>query len=215
MDFFDNNRIWKMIWISAVILIIEIGILAFAIIRYEPPKKMRYTTTDKKNVNVTVTNKTVAAKLESVSELATYVYAYKGEVTKKADKDWVVLNFLTKSEITIEYEGLIKAGVKADQILIEVNQDEKIIFLTMPMPQIISHEITVTDYDEDVAVFGSVSGSDGTDLLEAVKEEELEDAIDKGLYKEASENAKKTIADLLSVYDEYEIVFVENEVGLK
>lgn len=204
-----------MIWISGAILVLELGLLAFAIIRYEPPKKMRYTTTDKKNVNVTVTNKTVAAKLESVSELATYVYAYKGDVTKKADKDWVILNFLTKSEINIEYEGVIKAGVKANQILIEVNQDEKIIYLTMPMPTIISHEITVTNYDEDVAIFGEVSGSDGTDLLEAVKEEELEDAIDKGLYKEASENAKKAVVDLLSVYDEYEIVFVETETGRK
>ena len=215
MQFFDNNRIWKMIWISAAIFIIELGVLAFAIIRYEPPKKMRYTTTDRKNVNVTVTNKTVAAKLESVSELATYVYAYKGEVSKEADKDWVILNFLTKSEITIEYEGVIKAGVKADQILIEVNQKEKIIYLTMPIPTIISNEITVTNYDEDVAVFGSVSGSDGTDLLEQVKEEELEDAIDNGLLKEAGENAKKAVADLLSVYDEYQIVFVEKEMGMK
>lgn len=212
----DENRIWKLIWISGAILLLELGLLVFAIIRYEPPKKLRYTTTDKKNVNITVTNKTISEKLVSVSELSTYQHEYHGEVNMKADKDWVVFNFLTESEITIEYEGIIKAGVKVDQILIEVNQDEKIIFLTMPTPEILSNEISIVNYEEDVSWFGEVSGSDGNDLLEQAKEEERDKAIKGGLLKNADQKAKQTVRDLLSVYEnEYQIVFVETEMGRK
>lgn len=213
MKFFDSNKMWKMIKVSGILLIIEIIILVIAIVTHKPEKKSRYVSTDRKNAEVVVTNKTVEKKLESIAELGTYEYEYKGEVTREADKNWVILNALTKSEITIEYEGVIKAGIIVDDIVIEVNQKDKVIFLTMPDPTILSNEINVTDYDEDVAVFGSVSGSDGTDMLEMVKEEELEEAIDDGLLDEAYANSKKAIKDLLSVYEDYEIVFVETKLN--
>ena len=147
-------------------------------------------------------------KLSAIGELSTYSYEYEGEAEMEYDRDWVVLNFLTDTEIDIEYRGVIKAGISIDQVGIEVDNELMIIFISLPRPQILSNEIEMTAYDADVDVFGKVDGDDASTLLEVAKMDELDRAIADGLLVEASANAEQIITDLLSVYDDYEIRFL-------
>ena len=208
----DNNKIWKLIWISGAIFVVELGLLVFAIIKHEPPKVTKYVAKETKN-HVVVTNTVIAKKLESIGELASYEYKYEGNVTKEADKEWVILNQLTKSTITIDYEGTIKAGIRVEDIQINVSEDEGLIYLTLPKPYVISNEINATNYSEDVKVFGNVKGSDGSDMLDTVKKEQQEAAINNGLLTLAEKNSEDAIKKLLSVYDYYHIIFVDAEEG--
>ncbi len=215
MKFFDIKKLWIMVYASSGILMVVLGIATYAVVKYEKPRIKDYITRDNSNSHVEVTNTVIRRKLNSIGELATYEYTYEGYITREADKQWVILNNLTKSTVEIDYEGTIKAGISVGDIDINVDDDDMVIYLTMPRPTIISNEIEITNYEENVAWFGSVEGNTASNLTNSAKEEELEEAIDQGLYRNASENAEQIISDLLSVYDEYELVFIDYAEGLR
>lgn len=204
MGFYDNKSIMNMIKVSAVVLLMSFVLLIVAIVKYEPPRKSMYYAPGGKDITVNE----IKHKLSAIGELSTYSYEYEGEAEMEYDRDWVVLNFLTDTEIDIEYRGVIKAGISIDQVGIEVDNELMIIFISLPRPQILSNEIEMTAYDADVDVFGKVDGDDASTLLEAAKMDELDRAIADGLLVEASTNAEQIITDLLSVYDDYEIRFL-------
>lgn len=213
MRFFhiNNNRMWKLIYASAAILFVEIIVLTVAIVKYEPPRTTNYHRRADTNAHVEVTNTVVQRKLSALGELATYSYSYSGDITYTADKDWFIFNSLTESTVYIEYEGEIKAGIDVAGIDVYVDQDEQVIYITLPRPIVISNNITSTEYSEDISVFGEVSGDTSDALLDEAREDELDEAIDCGLMDYATINAQEAIEDLLSIYDDYEVVFVSYE----
>lgn len=208
--FYDNNFILKMIKISAGVLLASFIFMLVAIIRYEPPRKYSHISA---RGEVTITE--VEKKLSSIGEIATYQYEYVGEAELEDDRDWVILNFLTDSEIEIEYEGVIKAGIRIEDIIIDVDNDRQLIIITLPKPVILSNEIVMTDYSEDVDVFGKVDGDDAAALLEESRSNELQMALDDGILVMATENARQVIANLLSVYDDYQVTFVYADPAIR
>ena len=190
-----------------------LGFFIYAVITYKPARSDRYVSRDESNAHVVVTNTIVHSKLASIGQLATYEYSYEGYTTYEADKDWVILNSLTRSSVEVDYEGVIKAGVSVGDIDIKVDEDERIIYLTMPQPTIISNEITIPNSNENVAIFGSLDGDTASSLMDNTKNEELNHAIANGLYYRANDNAKQIIRDLLAVYDDYDLVFIDYDEG--
>jgi hypothetical protein len=211
MHLFDTGKMWKLIYVSGVLFILELFVLVYAVARYEPPRSTRYKYVDEYNSHVEVTNRMVESRLSSIGELATYSYSYSGDITFTADKDWFIFNSLTESTIVIDYQGEIKAGIDISEIEIYVDNEEGVIYLTLPQPIVISNTIEATDYSEDISIFGEVAGDTSDALLDTAKEDELGHAIDDGLMDNAVDEAQEAIEDLLSVYDGYEIVFVTAE----
>ena len=209
MKTINNLKLWIFLYATSAILLIEMVVLVYAIATFRLPSAKDLVIKDTTNTNVEATNTVIHRKLESIGELATYKYTYDGYITQEADRDWEYLNFLTESNVQIDYKGTIRAGIPFNNIGIDVDENKKIIYLEMPKPVILSNEIDVTRYSEEVAIFGSVSGDTANTLTDAAKESELNEAINQGLLRNADENARKIIGNLLSAFDDYEIIYID------
>jgi len=210
---FNNMKLWIAVYVSAAILLVELAVFVYAIATFKLPTKKDLVLRDNSDNEIELTNTIVHKKLEAVGEIASYKYVYDGYMTRESDRGWEFLNFLTESSVEVDYTGTIKAGVNVDDIEIEVDDKDKVIYLTMPRPIIISNEIDITHYSEEVAIFGGVAGDTANSMMDIAKEEELQEAINDGLMRNANENAKEIIRGLLSVYDDYEIVFNDYDEG--
>ena len=213
MKTFNNMKLWIAVYVSAAILLVELAVFVYAIATFKLPTKKDFVLRDNSDNEIELTNTIVHKKLEAVGEIASYKYVYDGYMTRESDRGWEFLNFLTESSVEVDYTGTIKAGVNVDDIEIEVDDKDKVIYLTMPRPIIISNEIDITHYSEEVAIFGGVAGDTANSMMDIAKEEELQEAINDGLMRNANENAKEIIRGLLSVYDDYEIVFNDYDEG--
>ena len=213
MKTFNNMKLWIAVYVSAAILLVELAVFVYAIATFKLPTKKDFVLRDNSDNEIELTNTIVHKKLEAVGEIASYKYVYDGYMTRESDRGWEFLNFLTESSVEVDYTGTIKAGVNVDDIEIEVDDKEKVIYLNMPQPIIISNEIDITHYSEEVAIFGGVSGDTANTMMDIAREEELQEALKDGLMRNANENAKEIIRGLLSVYDDYEIVFNDYDEG--
>ena len=213
MKTFNNMKLWIAVYVSAAILLVELAVFVYAIATFKLPTKKDFVLRDNSDNEIELTNTIVHKKLEAVGEIASYKYVYDGYMTRESDRGWEFLNFLTESSVEVDYTGTIKAGVNVDDIEIEVDDKDKVIYLTMPRPIIISNEIDITHYSEEVAIFGGVAGDTANSMMDIAREEELQEAINDGLMRNANENAKEIIRGLLSVYDDYEIVFNDYDEG--
>ncbi|MBP5261122.1 MAG: DUF4230 domain-containing protein [Clostridiales bacterium] len=207
----SNLKLWIVLYATSAILLVELVVLVYAIATFRLPTAKDLVLKDNSDLNVEATNTVIHRKLESIGELETYKYTYDGYITQESDRGWEYLNFLTESNIEIDYVGTIRAGIHFNEIGIDVDENKKIIYLEMPKPVILSNEVDITHYSEEVAIFGGVSGDTANTLTEAAKEDELNEAINQGLLRNADENAKKIVGDLLSAFDEYEIVYIDRD----
>ena len=158
-------------------------------------------------VVVTVANKEVSidlikSEINSIGELATIEYLYT-DVGKFEDKKQF-LNFnipFTKSSFIAKWDGIIKAGVKIDQIIPEINDANKEIIVHMPKSVILSHEIkpeSIETLDEKDGLFNRVKVDDVREFDKVTKEAMEERAIENGILDKATENAKEIIEKLVN-----------------
>ena len=136
----------------------------------------------------TVTSDTLFQQLRSVSQLTTVEYHYTnmGKFEKNADLNgWTIP--LTKASFILAYDGKITAGVRLDDVQIEVV--DKTITITLPPAQILSHEVdeaSIEVYDESNNLFNPIK---------IVMEDKV---IDGGLLEEARKKAGEVISQLLT-----------------
>lgn len=99
-----------------------------------------------------VTSDTLFQQLRSVSQLTTVEYHYTnmGKFEKNADLNgWTIP--LTKASFILAYDGKITAGVRLDDVQIDVQ--DKTITITLPPAEILSHEVdeaSIEVYDESI-----------------------------------------------------------------
>jgi len=162
-----------------------------------------------------VTLDLIESEIKDIGELATIEYLYtdagKFEDAKKLfGKD---VPFTTKSFIA-KWDGIIKAGVKIDEVTVEINGTAKEITIHMSAAEILSHEIksdSIETLDEKNGLFNQVKVED-VRLFDAISKEEMEKrAIENGILDKAFENAKAVIEKLVNndvvQEQEYTIIF--------
>lgn len=141
----------------------------------------------------------IKSQIQDIGELATieYLYTDAGKFEDPAElfgKE-IPFSFTTKSFI-VKWDGVIKAGVKVDEITIEVNDSNKEIVVHIPEAEILSHEIdseSIETLDEKNGLFNSIKVDDIREF-DAISKEEMEQrAIENGLLDKAFENAKEII----------------------
>ena len=145
----------------------------------------------------------ISSELKNIGELATIEYLFT-DAAKFSDskqiKDWNIP--LTEKSFTLKWDGKIKAGVKIDEIDIDITATDKKIRITLPPAEILSYEIdnnSVEILDEKDNIFNNISIADKVKLDAAVEEEMKQRAIDNGLLEMAQANAEGAIAKLLCV----------------
>lgn len=151
-----------------------------------------------------VTLSLIESEIKDIGELATIEYLYtdagKFEDPKKLFGTKNNIPFTTKSFIA-KWDGIIKAGVSIDQIIVEIDDTNKEIIIHMPNAEILSHEIdsnSIETLDEKDGLFNPVKVEDVREF-DAVSKDAMEQrAIENGILDKAFENAKEIIEKLVN-----------------
>ncbi|KRL03652.1 hypothetical protein FC20_GL000545 [Lactobacillus equicursoris DSM 19284 = JCM 14600 = CIP 110162] len=141
-----------------------------------------------------VTVATVSAKLEDIAELSTEKYTYTGLYKVSQGQ----IPFITKKGFTMVYTANFKAGIKVKQMKIKVSDQQ--VTVTLPKAVILSKAIDASSikfYDQSYALFNWNKKEDVTDAEAAALKKATKLARQAGITKQANQNAKKVVKQLL------------------
>ncbi len=125
----------------------------------------------------------------------------------------------TTSRYIYSYDGRIVAGIEADRICIEVNDDARRVDIYIPPAEILSSEIYEDSfklYDERNSIFNPVSVSDFNQSNMDLKAREEKKAIENGLLENAEQNGKGMIeafVQTLPVPEDYTVTVYTDVSG--
>ena len=160
-----------------------------------------------------VIQKEIEGKMQEISDLATYKYAYTNTASQESNlkiKNWNI-PFTTKRFI-VKYDGEIKAGVDLSKVTIHVAEDNTIT-ITMPKAAILSHEIDESSLeilDETKNIFNRIQIEDYNTFQTEQKKICEEYALERGLLDKAYDNARKVVSEMVQTVPDaadYKIIF--------
>ena len=192
-----------------IIIILLIGLALFAAFFYGK-KQM------KSEMEPEITSSLIYNKLVSAKELTTLKYHYTnmGHFENQNTFYGYKVPFTSK-EFIVSYEGLINAGIDLNKM--KVNVGDKSIEVRIPAAEILSHEIyedSLKVYDERESIFNRIDIEDYNDFSKDQKSEIEKKAIKKGLLKEADEESKRAIEEILmgdTILSKYDIKIIRDE----
>ena len=192
-----------------IIIILLIGLALFAAFFYGK-KQMR------SEMEPEITSSLIYNKLVSAKELTTLKYHYTnmGHFENQNTFYGYKVPFTSK-EFIASYEGLINAGIDLNKM--KVNVGDKSIEVRIPAAEILSHEIyedSLKVYDERESIFNRIDIEDYNDFSKDQKSEIEKKAIKKGLLKEADEESKRAIEEILmgdTILSKYDIKIIRDE----
>lgn len=145
----------------------------------------------------------IASEIQEIGELATVEYLFTDAARfsdSKQIKNWNIP--FTEKSFTIKWDGVIKAGIQVDEIVLELEESEtgKKIIVTLPAAQILSYDVdekNVEVLDEKDNIFNNISINDKVKLDESTEEAMKKRAIENGILEDAQVNAENIITALL------------------
>lgn len=157
----------------------------------------RYTVTTKE-----VSIDLIKSEIKDIGELATIEYLYTDAGKFEDPKKLFDINipFTTKSFIA-KWNGVIKAGVKIDKVVVEVSNADKKIVVHIPKAEILSHEIdsnSIETLDQKDNIFNPIKVEDIREFDKISKEAMEQRAIENGILDKAFENAQGIIKKLIN-----------------
>lgn len=169
-----------------------------------------------KDDNVELTAETLYEIIRPNAKLVSADYTYSNIATVSDFRDIKgIIIPLTTDKIVFTYTGTIYAGIDLKQVHFEVNNDSKTIYITLPVPQKIAHDIDTSSYQFETvsdSVFTSIDPDEFTREANAQKKEQEIKANKEGtLNASANENAQAVLRDLLnqaSVTNGYQYSFI-------
>lgn len=192
-----------------IIIILLIGLALFAAFFYGK-KQM------KSEMEPEITSSLIYNKLVSAKELTTLKYHYTnmGHFENQNTFYGYKVPFTSK-EFIVSYEGLINAGIDLNKMKVDVV--DKFIEVRIPAAEILSHEIyedSLKVYDERESIFNRIDIEDYNDFSKDQKSEIEKKAIKKGLLKEADEESKRAIEEILmgdTILSKYDVKIIRDE----
>ena len=147
--------------------------------------------------------KDIQMQLQPIGEMATYEANYTLKYTDSSYRQPVILAGIlgedfcypgTERYIEASYDGRIKVGYRMSDITIDIDETTKTISVTLPEPEILSHEIISVEIDEEKTrnnIFNPVKADDVSTAIEETKDTACEEAIEKyDIYTKARANAE-------------------------
>lgn len=165
---------------------------------------------------IILTNDTIMTELNAISELMTYSENYAGTATivdslqvPYTDMDiWG-----TQHQIDLVYSGTIKVGYELSEMQVVVNNEKKEIYVTIPKHRIVDNNLPQENVTvlQDNNLFNPIRADEVNVRLAEIKQEQLNIAIDNGIYQAAETHLKEIIIDSLSkVHSEFTVVFLDS-----
>lgn len=197
--------------IAAILAVLLLGSLYFNFQSLKTPvaEQIPVATEDPKR-------EAVVLNFGKIGQLATQTAYY--TMVDKIDNNQNLFNTdirLIKSEVIYSYDGVIKAGFDFGQIKHTVDEENKIIEVTFPPVKILSNQLDETSFklwDDEENALRPISLQEKNDSAAELKNKAEQDAIEKGLFENAKDNAALLITNfLLTDYPDYtyEITFEE------
>ncbi|MBS5945194.1 MAG: DUF4230 domain-containing protein [Peptoniphilus harei] len=193
--------------LSILILLLAVALLA----TFFAGKKVM-----KSQMEPNITSTLIFNKLVSAKELTTLKYHYTnmGQFENQNTFYGYKIPFTSKKFI-VSYDGLINAGVDLEKMKVELH--DKNIEIKIPPAKILSHEIyedSLKVFDERESIFNRIDIEDYNNFSKDQKKEVEKKAIKRGLLKEADEESKKAIEELLlgdTILSEYKIKITRDD----
>ncbi len=155
---------------------------------------------------ITVSSETINESLSDIGTLNTYEYYFThvGKYAETAQLFGYDVPF-SESSYIYSYDGKVSAGLDFSAIEVEVDNDEKVITLTLPEIEITGFEIDPDSFklfDESISPINHISVDTLATNISSIETEEKQNAIDKGVLDKAGENAELLIRDFMNgVYE--------------
>ena len=166
----------------------------------------------------TIPGKITKIEFNKIGELATHSAYYTSVQTiRGAQELWGWKVPFTEAECVFSLDGEIEVGYDFSLVEIEADEETKVITVRMPAAKVLSNSIdphSLRIYDEDKNIFTPLQLSEVGIKLEQVQAESEEEAIAKGVFDNAKDNAEILITGFLSgIYDmnEYHVEFVHED----
>ena len=193
--------------LSILVLLLAVAVLA----TFFAGKKVM-----KSQLEPNITSTLIFNKLVSAKELTTLKYHYTnmGQFENQNTFYGYKIPFTSKKFI-VSYDGLINAGVDLEKMKVELH--DKSIEIKIPPAKIQSHEIyedSLKVFDERESIFNRIDIEDYNNFSKDQKTEVEKRAIKKGLLKEADEESKKAIQEILgadTILSKYDIKIIRDE----
>ena len=139
----------------------------------------------------------LVSTLEKSGELTTIKLNYSG-VTEYKDSgiDWI-----NSKDFTMVYRATLRAGVDLKEVEIEVDEEKKIVWLTIPDAEIFDvnvDESSVEFYSKKFALFNFDSKEDTARALSMAETEAAKEAASIGVLETADEQAGTLIKGILA-----------------
>jgi hypothetical protein len=195
------KKIFRNILIVAVVIVLAF----FGGILYSRKKGTKSTT---------VTQSTLKETLVNISDLASVEYNYTkmGKYSNSLTINGWSIPFTQKSFI-LSYDGTIKAGYNLKNAKITVSGSK--ITVTLPKAKVLSHEIeesSIKVYDETNGLFNTISVKNYKTFATKAKKTAQSEAIKKGLYTKAYNNASSIIKKTIQlISSDYQVTVKQSE----
>ena len=166
-------------------------------------------------VNPEIVMNIINSEMNDISELATAEYLFTN-VSEFSDSkqihNWNVP--LTEKSFMMKWDGVIKAGIKLENIYSEVSDSDLKITIFVPAAEILSYQVdhdSVEVLDEKNNIFNTISVGDKVDFDAETEEAMKQRAIENGLLEKAQKNAEAVLYSFLrgnsAIGTEYVIEF--------
>ena len=158
---------------------------------------------------VTINTKVIEDGLREMGTLITQEYYFtQVEEYTNTEKFWI---FDSTASFTYSYDGVVAAGIDCSQITVVKDDEKKVITITIPKAEITSVTIdndSFKKYEEKNGLWNKVTTDKFNDSMAAFKETAKNNAVAKGLLKNADKSAEQMIvsfAKSVSADAEYKI----------
>ncbi|MBO4926638.1 MAG: DUF4230 domain-containing protein [Clostridiales bacterium] len=165
---------------------------------------------------IILTNENVMTQLNEIAELMTYSQEYAGRVSV-VDSLQVPYTDMdiwgTQHEIEIMYSGTIKVGYDLRELKAVVNNQKKEIYITLPKNPIVDNNLPQEKVTcvQDNNIFNPIRADEVNVRLSEVKEQQLQAAINDGIYEKANQHMREIIIKTLAtVHSEYKVIFLDS-----
>ena len=160
-------------------------------------------------VEVVINTQIIEDGLREMGTLITQEYYFTQlEEYTNTEKFWI---FDSTASFTYSYDGVVAAGIDCSKITVVKDDDKKVVTIKIPKAEITSVTIdndSFKKYEEKNGLWNKVTTDKFNDSMAAFKEKAKENALSRGILKNADESAEKMIlsfAKSLSVTEDYKI----------
>lgn len=171
-------------WVAGVCMLIVLVVVGVSVFEKKPQE-------EKKEI---ITESTLE-KIVNVSELSTYEAVYNGVLTVMNEKKTEEVDYY------VYYEAKVKAGINIEEIEIDVNNEKKVISISLPEVHITDTEVKIESLEfmfyNKKAETETISQEAYKKCIEDVKKES---ANEKKIYELAKSNARNFVEALVEPF---------------